>query len=286
MTKLIGPIYLFKQAWSLYRRFFKILVLVVAVPFALSAINPLLVKLGASELYFLPVALVFSVLAGLGMLWAGATIINILHNQNDKIGYKEAFSKSWPIFWSLLWVAIITGFLTGGAILLFLAPGIIFTVFFLFSQLVTVLEGERGMKALLKSREYARDYFWAILGRYLLVLLVSVVVYAVLISLGEALGSVIGLLVQTLANILVTPFILAYIYLLYKNVKEVKGEVVAPVGANGWPYIITAIAGYVVFLLAVLFMVLVFTSALGGYLVGSSVTEIMNNQVNGTNLVQ
>ena len=285
MTKLIAPWDLFKQSWQTYRRFFKIMTLVMAGPFLLFIVNPLLLQTGANALFFLPVALLCSIAASFGAVWAGATAITLLRDQDETVAFKEAFRRSWPKFWSLVWVAIISAFVVGGGILLFLAPGIIFTIFFLFAQIIVIIEGDKGMKALLKSREYTRGYFWPILGRYLLILLASMIVYGIIMSLGSALGSVSGLVSQAVANILVSPFILIYTYGLYQNLKSVKGEV--PVSdKKGWIYILLAVAGYIVFALAILMMVLVFTSALSGYLIGSSVTEIMNNQVNGSSLIQ
>jgi len=56
--------------------------------------------------------------------------------------------------------AIILGFLGTGGFLFLIIPGIIFLVWFIFAQFIIFAEDDRGMNAILKSKEYVRGK-WA-----------------------------------------------------------------------------------------------------------------------------
>ncbi len=49
-----------------------------------------------------------------------------------------------------------------------IVPGIILSLALIFSSFALVLENRRGLDALMQSRAYAKGYWWAIFGRYLL----------------------------------------------------------------------------------------------------------------------
>lgn len=98
----------------------------------------------------------------------------------------EEGKKAWAIFWSLLWVGLLTGLVVMGASLLFILPGIYFGVALYFSQLVLVDQGTRGTQALAASRALVRGRWWSTFWR----LLAGGVVFGLLISL--TIGVVVG----------------------------------------------------------------------------------------------
>jgi hypothetical protein len=176
-------------------------------------------------------------------------------------------------------------FITGGSFMLLVIPGIILTVWLTFAQVIVVLEGEKGLRAIVKSREYARNYFWPILGRLLVMAIVMTIVFMVLMALAGFIASLLGslgssafvlvlALLGAVINILVLPLGVIYAYLLYGSVKQVKGEVlVDPTKKQGLRYLLVGLAGWVLVvlvsifflsLLATLFAGLFFGQALGG----------------------
>ena len=84
-----------------------------------------------------------------------------------------AYSKGAKKIVSLWWVSILSFLITSGGFLLFVIPGVMFSVWFVFSQYVLFNEGKRGVTALLQSREYVRGYFWQVTLRILFIALIA-----------------------------------------------------------------------------------------------------------------
>ena len=107
---------------------------------------------------------------------------------------EEESKKAWGLFWSLLWVGLLTGLVVFGASLLFILPGIYFGVALYFSQLILIDQGTKGTQALGASRALVRGRWWATFWRLLaggLVfgLLVGVVMAVVLGGLSMIIGA-------------------------------------------------------------------------------------------------
>lgn len=132
---------------------------------------------------------------------------------------------------------IVTMLLTGVIIfvgfVLLIVPGIIFAIWFSQVSYVFVTEDVSYMRALEKSREYVRGYFWPILwklviGTIIVWLVTSVIAWPIaavfalfgaskLISLG-----IVALLVGAMINQLGTIFSQSYGYQLFANLKQIK----------------------------------------------------------------
>ena len=80
----------------------------------------------------------------------------------SRLSIGEALSWTNKNFWSLLWVSVLTLLATYGGTVLFIIPGLIVAGYIYFSQFVYINEGERGMRALMRSRDL-------VLGRWLAV---------------------------------------------------------------------------------------------------------------------
>lgn len=154
---------------------------------------------------------------------SSVALIKII-SSDEKITVKHAYNFGWKNLFHYWWVMIIVGFVVLGGTLFFIVPGIIFSVWFIFSQFVFVTEGERGMKALLKSKEYVKGYFGPVVGRMLVWWLLMVGVMMVFMLLRTYLGSV-GSLIQSLASLFVSLLSLPLLFVIFKNLRLVKGEV-------------------------------------------------------------
>ena len=129
---------------------------------------------------------------------------------DSTLGIKEAFGKGWRSIWSFMWLYSVMGFVITGGYLLFLVPGIIFSVWFAFSQFVLAKDDVRGMDALLKSKEYVRDMWFEVFGRLAVIWLVSLF-----------LGTIPFL--GPLLSLLFAPFVMVFTYLIYEDLAGVKG---------------------------------------------------------------
>lgn len=287
MTKLIGVGDLFKNTWKIYQEKFSLIAGLMVSPFLLIALNQILFQTGGGVVRTL--GSIISLIASIGVLWAGAGVLMALSN-SQPLTIKEAYRLSWGKLISLVWVAVLVSFIVGGSFMLLVIPGIILIVWLVFAQVIVVLEGENGLHAIVKSREYVRGYFWPILGRFLVVAMTVIIAYAILMVLARFIASLLGSpyslgsvivfsLLVAIVNIIIFPFGAIYTYLMYGNLKQVKGQIsIDPTKKQGLRYLLVGLVGWVfatifmIFFLSLLMTLLAglfFGQALGGLNLGT-----------------
>lgn len=287
MTKLITLTDLSQKTWSLYQKKFSTLIGLLLIPFVLFLISPLLYQ--SANFFYFPLALILFALGFFMALWTGTAAIVVLV-ERGKITIKESLARSWSKVWPLFWVGVTIGFVAGGGLFLFLIPGIILSVYFIFAKIIVVTEGDKGMRALVRSREYVRGYFWPVFGRYLAIVAVVFIAYLVLgfsaswlgdlfTSLSSPeIGSAVLLITQALINIFVSTLALTAVYVLYDNVRRVRGESDSlPVKKQSFWYLVIGLAGWIFLLMMIALALVVLVSAVGGYVLGAFVSDIFNN---------
>ncbi len=152
---------------------------------------------------------------------------------DDTLTVRGALTSGWPKVGGLIWLLSVLGFLTTGGFLLLFIPGVIFTVWFIFGQFIFIEEDERGMRALLKSKEFVRGYGFDVFVRLLLIWLIS---------------TLLGLVpfVGPLLSFLFLPFVMIYSYLIYQDLKTLKGDVsLSATAGEKIKWLGTAVLGYV-----------------------------------------
>ena len=209
---------LFSDAWQLFgekgMQVFKIIVIptiLVSLPRIAMGLHP-----GASALA--------GFLALVGAILYIPAVPATLFTYNEGVSMGEAYRRGWKLFWPFLWLGILQGLVTIGGLMMAIIPGILMGVWFFFSHYTFVLEGKRGLAAMTESRSYVRGYWWASLGRAILVGLVVIAVVIVLtiplsIIFGKDAGAGLGNLI---ASLVTTPFSIAYLFVLYRNFKALK----------------------------------------------------------------
>jgi len=233
---------LFGRSWEVYKkRVFVLLALMVvsgimfAVPFGL------LFGLGALFSMVLPAnkgaMIVLCTLAGgmagiAGGMWGVAAFLSAVVDEG--LDFMGSFKQGKPLILPLLWLMIVTCFIIFGGYMFFIIPGLVFTLWFLFAQLILADGRGVGMDALLSSRALGKGHWLGILGRFIVVWLASVVVSAIPI-----LGIVLSLLF--------TPFMLIYICQMYEDLKEMRGEeAFLPHPGESWRLVGAAVMGYLI----------------------------------------
>ena len=145
-----------------------------------------------------------------GMFWGIAAFLFAVVNADLRI--IDALGKGWQKCWSFMWLSLIVGFIITGGFLLLLIPGIIFLVWFSLAQFVFANEDERGLNAIIKSKEYVRGYFLDVFVRLLLLWVISAVM-GIIPLIGPVL------------TVLFVPFMMIFIYLIYSDLREIKGDI-------------------------------------------------------------
>ncbi|MDD2320867.1 MAG: zinc-ribbon domain-containing protein [Geobacteraceae bacterium] len=230
---------LFRQSWELFQKRFATLVLLylltilaVFIPTAVATGLSLLLS-GITGFMALFVVLPLGVVAGIvAALWCyGGFLCAVV---DDTLTLENALSRGKAMILPLAWVFLLLGFVVTGGYLLFIIPGIFFTVWFFFAQFVLPGEGVRGMEALLKSREYVRGQWLNVALRLLLIWAVSMLVGAV-----PFFGPILSLIFF--------PYVMIFHYLIYRDLRALKGDVPYPCGTADklrWPGV--ALLGWII----------------------------------------
>lgn len=229
-STLPGPIDILKEAWVSFASKWKLLISVQIIVYLISvslvgfivaagavsimgtnSFNPLLISI----LVILVPILVFT------QIWGQGSMLSVVVSDEVK-SIKQAVSSGLKMIIPLFWIGLIINFIVFGGFMLFVFPGIILNTWFAFAVLVFAVEGEKGMAALLKSREYVRGNWWGVFGRIAFLTLVYFVVSLPSMFLGEefeALTTIYGLTI----SVVMAPLTLCYLLVLYKKLIDVRG---------------------------------------------------------------
>ncbi|MBI5074584.1 MAG: hypothetical protein HZB62_05385 [Nitrospirae bacterium] len=159
--------------------------------------------------------LLISALIGLtigltAMFWPVSALVVAV--ADPSLGMGDALAQGWKKLWAFLWLFSILGYVVAGGYLLFIVPGVIFTIWFIFSQFILAEDNARGMDAMLKSKEYVKGRWFDVFLRFL-----------VLWALSTGLGMI--PLLGIILSIMLTPFMMIYSYLIFTDLKRLRPEV-------------------------------------------------------------
>lgn len=230
---------LFGRSWSVFQQRFATLIGLYLLTMVAFLVPPALL-IGTAILAGLAKGgAVFILLGALGAIagiYCGFSCFGaFLHAvADDRLPFRESLEKGRSFALPLFWVGLLTGFTIGGGFMLFIIPGVIFTVWFFFAQFIAVKEDVRGMGALLKSREYVRGQWFNVALRLLLVWGASMLLGMIPLA-------------GPLLSIAFLPYVMIFHYLLYRDLWDLKGDIPYPCGTGDlirWPAI--ALAGFII----------------------------------------
>ena len=254
-VSLKKPTELLSEAWEIYKIRWKTLLGILIVPLLLIFITFLIFGIGGLTIGLLKSFISGSSVAGiiiyfvgfililvlfLAMItvqfWSQIALIYAIKDSEEGIGIKESYRRGWCKIKPFIWVSVLSSLIIFSGFILFYIPGIIFSIWFSFAVFIVVAEDLKGMDAILKSREYIRNYWWQVFwrGLFLAVVMVGVIVvvfiFSILIKLvssfliGElAIKDVLNLIIN-FASVTIVPFITIYSFLIYDNLRKIKGD--------------------------------------------------------------
>ena len=198
---------------------------------ALSTNPKLIISLGIGGLvFFLATLLAFTAIS-IASVYAVA-------NWQKKPRLGECLGQGFKLFFPLLLVNVFIGFISFGGWWLFLIPGILMMLFFMFARLEVIFAGKRFLQAIKGSVQIVGQHFGEILGRQVLIwVLYFIGVYVIqrTIPLTSFFYSLFGQF-----------FIMAYVVVLYQQAKAATDE--KQEAKMGWIWI-TSILGWLIFAL-------------------------------------
>lgn len=142
-------------------------------------------------------------------------------------GFKESFKQGEGKVLSYIWLSIITGLIVLIGFILLIIPGILFLVWFSFAPVILVAEGLKGKQALSKSKSYVKGYFASVLGRLFVLGLIALIISFAGTLLPKTFENIFNIVFGFIAG----PIGVAFDYLLYKNLKEIKEPLQIPTPA-------------------------------------------------------
>ena len=169
-------------------------------------------------------------------LWSQIALVYAITHSEQHVGIKESYKQTWGKIGGYFWISLVSGFIVMCGTMLFAIPGIIFAVWFIFPIYIYVNEGDHGFQALMKSREYVRNYWWPVFGRVLVLLLIIAAIFIAFMILSVVLtltmkdntdmaGAIIQI-IQSIGQLLIYPFMMVFYVKLYLALKTIKGQVV------------------------------------------------------------
>jgi len=122
-----------------------------------------------------------------------------------------ALSTGGRHFGAVLWTTILTGVVIFVGFLLLIIPGIIFSIWYLFAVMISVVEGKSGGDALRRSKELVRGRGWTVFMR-----IVVAYLFVLLISLALGMFGSVGQIIQFVFNLILGPMAILFTFQLYR----------------------------------------------------------------------
>jgi hypothetical protein len=254
-----GVMQLLKKSWSVYREKLQTILLIQLIPALASFIFGLLIAVGISgsqasginEFIVLILGgrvllLVGSVVLIVVVLWTYAALLAALLSE-EKLTLSQALSGAQKYILPLFVLGFLLSTITLGALFFLLIPGIIVSIWFVFSYLVVLSENKHGLQALVASRRYVSGKWWLVFGRLffgtlalMFILMIGILPF---IFFGEETADTVSSLAEMF---IITPLITIYLVQLYKELKARKGVIdIVVTSRQRWAYSALSVLGII-----------------------------------------
>jgi len=219
--KFKNPVELLKKSWRVYLSKIKILLAVTAIPVGFGLLRSIFLSSFSLDSFL--VWIIWIILSLLFLFFQLLAVPTLLSTLKEDLFLKEAYKKGLKIFLSYLWLYFLLTIIVVGGFLLFIIPGIIFSIWFSLAVIVLVFEEKRGLPALLRSKQLIVSKWWAVFWRFLVFgLILGAVFLPFHFLLSNLFTAQIAEKFNYLFQLFILPFGLIYHLLIYKNLKAIK----------------------------------------------------------------
>ncbi len=209
-----------KKSLNFYKQRFLLMVTLALIPFANFVILSLLSELMSSNIHgneFVIgvgfIAALFSLFALVVNFWIQITFFYAIKEKDLAVNAKNLLMFSWDKIYSSSWVTFLVAIMLIGGFILFIVPGVIFSIWFSLALYVFVFEDIKGMPALYASKELVKGYWWPLFARFFVFGLITAI-----IGIVPVIGGVLNIF-------FIMPLSIIYGYFIYQNLKEIKKTV-------------------------------------------------------------
>lgn len=228
-----SPLTLLSDAWMLFSKHAVLLIGIYLIPTILLVLYAFFIALFSSpdldpvlRQAALPFNLVLTFMLIVVSILAGIALIRAVSSP-ESTTLVSAYKFGLENILSYIWIALLTGVTVMVGFMLLVIPGILFLVWFAFVYYILVLEGIKGIDAMKASKAYVKGYWWPIFGRMVLLMVLLVLVSKVLGMLADLIfggGKPLIEIIESALGVVLVPFSIAYMYLLYTDIKEIKTD--------------------------------------------------------------
>ena len=219
--------------------------------------------------------LVWILLATVLQVWSELTLLMSVAGTGKKMNPIDAYKHSWPRLGAFFGLSILLFLVLLGATALLVIPGIILAIFLCFSVWTLVDENERGMDALLRSKHLVKDYWWPVFGRLFVLALVVGLFQAIISGILKAVGvPYFDEITSAILTFTAGPIAAVYTFLIYKNLKSIKGTAKATATSGERTGLIAlAVLGFIAPVILVTIGMLFFVTATSTSFVSGQLVE-------------
>lgn len=151
--------------------------------------------------------------------------IAILHEVVDpSLSIRQAYERSKPFFWKYLLLTIVVSFVTFVGFLLLIIPGIIIFVWLAFCYYILIIENAGVIDSMKESKKLVTGKWFAVFGRLIALIAAAIlvsIIFSMLTSIGDsAVSEALFSILNVVANAFLVPVSVAYVYLMYKDLKQ------------------------------------------------------------------
>ncbi|MFH1291959.1 MAG: hypothetical protein ABIH87_02060 [bacterium] len=238
---LIGPIELIKQSLELYQKNFKKIlpyILFLLIPaFVLIALAVGLLFIYAYAEAYLPfisiVIFIVFLASSIYSIWVkialAKTIKACYENQNPG-DCKQMFTSSWHLIWPAILITILVILIMIGGYILFIIPGVIFMIWFIFVFYAVVLDEKKVIESLSFSKNLVVGRWWPIVLRLILPLILFGLIIIISDSIFNTIVSALissqtwqliaSIIINSIVNTFAAPLIMISLVILYVQAKN------------------------------------------------------------------
>ena len=218
------------EAWGLYKRHWKHLLLIAFVVYAGVAVIQALLALVLVDWLAGLIGVLISLIA---TFWLQAALVKAVEDVRDgraDLTLTETFARMWPRVGAVAVASILALLGIALGLILLVVPGLVLITWWVLIVPVIVLENASSADSFGRSRELVRGYGWNVFGvivlTVLLLIAVSIVLSLILLGIGN--DAVRNFISRILSGTLTAPFIACAWTLLYFRLRDVKVGVSAP----------------------------------------------------------
>jgi hypothetical protein len=243
---------LFSDSWKLYKERWQVLVEIVLLPTLVVALGYVLFYLGS------PFSLLGGLIIFIGYIIFVFSMLPVIFSLHHAAGVDASYKATIGWFWPFVWVTVLEILAVMGGSIMLIIPGMWLAVALMLMAYVFVIEHRRGVDALRQSKDYIKGYWWAILGRVLLLGLIFLVATIIIeIPVMIIAGNAARVLVTMVLTLFFIPFSVIYHYVIFENLRALKPELAEVQTKKGTGFLKTsAIVGVVIPVLFIILAVL------------------------------